>query len=60
MQGDATHVILLVTQTLERIGVSYAVGGSLDGEVPKGDTIPQGDDVPQGDEMDAAIESASG
>jgi hypothetical protein len=29
MQGDTTHVTLLVTQTLERLGVSYAVGGSL-------------------------------
>ena len=29
MQGDATHATLLVTQTLERLGISYAVGGSL-------------------------------
>ena len=29
MQGDTTHVTLLVTQTLERLGVSYAVSGSL-------------------------------
>jgi len=29
MQGDSTHVTLFVTQTLERLGISYAVGGSL-------------------------------
>jgi hypothetical protein len=29
MQGDVTHVTLLVTQTLERLGIRYAVGGSL-------------------------------
>jgi hypothetical protein len=29
MQGEATRITLLVTQTLERIGVPYAVGGSL-------------------------------
>ena len=29
MQGDSTHVTLLVTQALERLGVPYAVGGSL-------------------------------
>jgi len=29
MQGDSTHATLLVTQTLERIGILYAVGGSL-------------------------------
>ena len=29
MQGDSTHATLLVTQTLERLGISYAVGGSL-------------------------------
>jgi hypothetical protein len=29
MQGDSTHVTLLVTQTLERLGILYAVGGSL-------------------------------
>jgi hypothetical protein len=29
MQGEATRITLLVTQTLERIGISYAVGGSL-------------------------------
>ncbi len=29
MQGDSTRVTLLVTQTLERLGIPYAVGGSL-------------------------------
>ncbi len=29
MQGEATRITLLVTQTLERIGIPYAVGGSL-------------------------------
>jgi len=29
MQGDSTHVTLFVTQTLERLGIPYAVGGSL-------------------------------
>jgi hypothetical protein len=29
MQGDTSHVTLLVTQTLERLNVIYAVGGSL-------------------------------
>jgi hypothetical protein len=29
MQGDSTHTTLLVTQTLERLGIPYAVGGSL-------------------------------
>jgi hypothetical protein len=29
MQGDTTHITLLVTQTLERLGIPYAVGGSL-------------------------------
>jgi hypothetical protein len=29
MQGDATRVTLLVTQTLERLCIPYAVGGSL-------------------------------
>ncbi|PIV26974.1 MAG: hypothetical protein COS37_03635 [Anaerolineae bacterium CG03_land_8_20_14_0_80_58_20] len=29
MQGEATRIILLVTQALEQIGISYAVGGSL-------------------------------
>lgn len=29
MQGDATRVTLLVTQAFERLGVPYAVGGSL-------------------------------
>lgn len=29
MPGEATRITLLVTQTLERIGISYAVGGSL-------------------------------
>ena len=29
MQGEATRITLLVTQTLEKIGISYAVGGSL-------------------------------
>ncbi len=29
MQGDSTHATLLVTQTLERLGIPYAVGGSL-------------------------------
>jgi hypothetical protein len=29
VQGEATRITLLVTQTLERLGVPYAVGGSL-------------------------------
>ncbi len=29
MQGEATRITLLVTQALEQIGISYAVGGSL-------------------------------
>ncbi|MER3525212.1 MAG: hypothetical protein C4326_14485 [Ignavibacteria bacterium] len=29
MQGDTTRITLLVTQTLERLGILYAVGGSL-------------------------------
>ena len=29
MQGDSTHVTLFVTQTFERLGIPYAVGGSL-------------------------------
>ena len=29
MQGEATRITLFVTQTLERIGIPYAVGGSL-------------------------------
>jgi hypothetical protein len=29
VQGEATRITLLVTQTLERLGISYAVGGSL-------------------------------
>jgi hypothetical protein len=29
MQGEATRITLLVTQTLERLGIRYAVGGSL-------------------------------
>jgi hypothetical protein len=29
MQGEATRVTLLVTQTLEQLGIPYAVGGSL-------------------------------
>lgn len=29
MHGEATRVTLLVTQTLERLGIPYAVGGSL-------------------------------
>jgi hypothetical protein len=29
MQGEATRITLLVTQTLEGLGVPYAVGGSL-------------------------------
>lgn len=29
MPGEATRVTLLVTQTLERLGILYAVGGSL-------------------------------
>jgi hypothetical protein len=29
MQGETTRITLLVAQTLERIGVPYAVGGSL-------------------------------
>ena len=30
MQGEATRITLLVTQTLEQLGIPYAVGGSLD------------------------------
>ena len=29
MQGEATRITLLVTQTLEQLGIPYAVGGSL-------------------------------
>ena len=29
MQGEATRITLLVTRTLEQIGIPYAVGGSL-------------------------------
>jgi hypothetical protein len=29
MQGDSSHATLLVTKTLERLGIPYAVGGSL-------------------------------
>lgn len=29
MQGEATRITLLVTQTLETLGIPYAVGGSL-------------------------------
>lgn len=29
MLGESTQITLLVTQTLERIGVTYAIGGSL-------------------------------
>jgi hypothetical protein len=29
MQGEATRITLLVTKTLERLGIPYAVGGSL-------------------------------
>lgn len=29
MQGEATRITLLVAQTLERLGIPYAVGGSL-------------------------------
>ena len=29
MQGEATRITLLVTQTLEDIGIPYALGGSL-------------------------------
>ncbi len=29
MQGEATRITLLVTQTLERLGIPYAVAGSL-------------------------------
>ena len=29
MQGESTRITLLVTQTLEQIGIPYAVGGSL-------------------------------
>jgi hypothetical protein len=29
MQGEATRITLLVTKTLEQIGIPYAVGGSL-------------------------------
>ena len=29
MQSESTRITLLVTQTLERLGIPYAVGGSL-------------------------------
>jgi hypothetical protein len=29
MQGESTRITLLVAQTLEQIGIPYAVGGSL-------------------------------
>jgi hypothetical protein len=29
MQREASHITLLVTQTLERLGIPYAVGGSI-------------------------------
>ena len=29
MQGEAAHITLLVTQTLETLGIPYAVGGLL-------------------------------
>jgi hypothetical protein len=29
MQNDSTHITLFVTQTLEELGILYAVGGSL-------------------------------
>ena len=29
MPGEATRITLLVTQTLEQLGIPYAVGGSL-------------------------------
>lgn len=29
MQGEATRITLFVTQTLEQIGILYAVGGSF-------------------------------
>ena len=29
MQGDSTHVTLLVTRVLEALGIPYAIGGSL-------------------------------
>ncbi len=29
IQGEAARIILLVTQTLESLGIPYAVGGSL-------------------------------
>ena len=29
MRGEATRIILLVAQTLERLGIPYAIGGSL-------------------------------
>jgi hypothetical protein len=29
VQGEVTHITLLVTQTLARLGIPYAVGGSL-------------------------------
>ncbi len=31
VQGEATRITLLVTQTLERLGIPYAVGGSAAG-----------------------------
>ncbi len=33
MQGDSIRVMLLVTDVLERLGISYAVGGSLSSSV---------------------------
>ena len=33
MQGDSIQVMLLVTDVLERLGISYAVGGSLSSSV---------------------------
>jgi hypothetical protein len=29
MRGEATRITLLVAQTLERLGIPYAIGGSL-------------------------------
>lgn len=29
MQGDIAHITLLVTRTLDQLGIAYAVGGSL-------------------------------
>jgi hypothetical protein len=33
MQGDAIRMTLLVTNVLERMGISYAVGGSMSSSV---------------------------